>query len=70
LTTVQPRSLKALDLHTGKLLWERSLEAKAVAPPPLVKREPEPKPLAPPPAPPPDGQPKTIRSAGSPSAPH
>jgi hypothetical protein len=30
---VQPRTLKAIDLKSGKVLWERPLQGKPVAPP-------------------------------------
>ncbi len=33
----QSRMLKALDLKTGKQVWERPLESKPTAPPPLVR---------------------------------
>jgi hypothetical protein len=39
----QPRTLKAHDLKTGKLLWERPLDPKPVAPPPVSKVETPPK---------------------------
>ena len=32
---MQPRTLKAIDLESGKKLWERSVAAKLLAPPPL-----------------------------------
>jgi hypothetical protein len=32
---MQPRTLKAIDLESGKKLWERNVAAKLVAPPPL-----------------------------------
>jgi hypothetical protein len=37
--TIQPRSLKSVELKTGKTIWERPIEGKPTAPPPPIKSD-------------------------------